>query len=93
MKNEKRFKKGDKVTYKNRRDCVSSSGYKGNYYHGGIDQDGNIGEILNYGYYNEEMDCWKITVKANCSINGYHMLESEFLEYDKPVNNELFPIY
>ncbi len=91
MKNEKRFKVGDKVTYKDIKGCVNSNGTKGWYYNGGDDQGGYVGRIVRYSAYNEDMGCWLITVTTKGSL--YHMLESEFLEYDKPVVSELFPIY
>ena len=94
MENEKRFKSGDKVTYKSRRDCVGFNGGKGQYYYyDGIDQDGFVGEIRQYVYYIEDVGCWKIYVTTKGG-GCYYMLESEFMEYDKPqVVSELFPIY
>tara|TARA_R110000803_G_scaffold173168_2_gene235926 strand:+ start:412 stop:690 length:279 start_codon:yes stop_codon:yes gene_type:complete len=92
MKNEKRFKSGDKVTYKSVKDCTSDCGSKGQYYYDGKEQDGFVGEIISYGGYNEDMDCWKIYV-TNSDGYRYTMLECEFVEYDKQPTNELFPIY
>jgi len=93
-KNEQRFKIGDNVTYKNKKDCISDGGTKGFYYIGGVDQGGFVGEIRKYYSYNKKMDCWKILVTIKDKGYTYTMLESEFLEYDKPVvTNELFPIY
>lgn len=89
---ELRFKKGDKVTYKSIKDCVSPSGDKGLYYCDGDDQDGFVGEIRGYCSYNEKMDCYKIDVTTK-EGGCYYMLESEFIEYDKQPSNELFPIY
>ena len=85
---DKRFKVGDEVTYKSKNDCVD----KGVYYYTGDDQDGFVGEVLKYDYYNEKMGCWKILVTTR-DDGSYYMLESEFLEYDKQSSNELFPIY
>ena len=92
---EKRFNVGDKITYKSNKDCVSSSGNKGFYYIGGVDQCGFIGKITGYEHYNKEMGCWMIRVTSgNPRCDVFCMLECEFLEYDKPVvTNELFPIY
>ncbi len=90
---EQRFKVGDKVTYKNRKDCVNRDGTKGGYYHGGDDQGGFVGEILDYWGYAEDMGCYKISVTTIYG-NWFGMLECEFIEYDKPeVSSELFPIY
>ena len=90
---EKRFNIGDNVTYKSRKDCTSDGGAKGFYYHGGNDYGGFVGEIRDYYDYNEEKDCYNISVTIK-GVDSYEMLESEFLEYDKPVvTNELFPIY
>ena len=89
---EKRFKIGDKVTYKSKKDCVDYYGDKGYYYEDGEDQDGYVGQITHYFDYNEDMDCWKIHVRTRYGFS-YSMLESEFLEYDKSVTNQLFPIY
>ena len=94
MKKEKKFKVGNKVTYKSKKDCTSDGGGKGNYYHGGDDHGGFVGEIRYYYDYNKDMGCWKIKVTTKEKGYNYTMLESEFLEYDKPVvTNELFPIY
>ena len=89
---EQRFKVGDKVTYKSKNDCVDYYGDKGYYYEDGEDQDGYVGQITHYFDYNEEMDCWKIHVRTRYGFS-YNMLECEFLEYDKSVTNQLFPIY
>jgi hypothetical protein len=93
MKNEKRFKLGDNITYKSKNDCVDEYGDKGRYHYDGDDQDGFVGEVLKYDYYKEEKDCWKIYVTTKGG-GLYYMLECEFLEYDKqPTTSELFPIY
>jgi hypothetical protein len=89
---EKRFKKGDKVTYKNLKDCVGEYGYKGEYYYTGDDQGGFVGRIYFYYDYIEDKGCWRIRVTTKDG-GQYNMLESEFLEYDKQPTNELFPIY
>ena len=89
---EQRFKVGDKVTYKSKKDCIRYDGTKG-YYHGGENQGGFVGEIDVYCHYIKKMGCYHILVRCK-SGNLYNMIESEFLEYDKPVvTNELFPIY
>ena len=93
---DKRFKVGDKVTYKNKKDCTRSdvNGTKGGYYLGGVDCGGFVGEIISYGGYYESMGCWMIVVTNNEGYSKkYNMLESEFLEYGKQPSNELFPIY
>jgi len=91
---EKRFKVGDIVTYKSTKDCVGRYGTKEQYYYSGYDQGGFVGKIVSYSFYDEKMGCWKIRVTIKEQGYNYTMLESEFLEYDKPVvANELFPIY
>ena len=82
---EKRFKVGDKVTYKSKKDCNG-------YYYCGDEHDGHVGIIKDYIFYNEDAQCWKIEVSTKNSW-GYAMLESEFLEYDKPKRIDLFPIF
>ena len=91
MEKEKAFKVGDKITYKPMKDCTRNNGMRGMYYYGGADQDGYVGEILNYSFYNEEKQCWKISV-TTINGNNYGMLECDFLEYTKPTQ-DLFPIY
>jgi len=83
---EKRFKVGDKVTYKS--NFVFTHGYC----HGGDDLGGYVGEILEYKSFNDNRKSWEIEVTTNCGVD-YCMLESEFEEYDKPKTVDLFPIY
>jgi len=89
--NEERFKVGDKVTYKSKKDCTFNSGKKGLYYYNGEEQDGYVGTIKRYVNYIKEKDCWVIDV----TVDGgeYAMLECEFLEYDMAKTNDMFPIY
>ena len=74
MKN-KRFKVGDKVTYRFRSDC------KDNYYRwGGDDHGGYVGTIKSYDSYEPDYNCYGIKVTSR--EGEYTMLESEFYEYD-----------
>lgn len=86
MKKEKRFKKGDHVTYKSCGDC--NGGY---YFYGGQDFGGYVGRIIEYYSFNEEGGSYEISVTNN--HGKYSMLESEFEEYDNPKTQELFPIF
>ena len=71
----KRFKVGDKVTYRFRSDC------KDNYYRwGGDDHGGYVGTIKSYNSYQPDYNCYRINV--TCREGEYTMLESEFHEYD-----------
>jgi hypothetical protein len=71
----KRFKVGDRVTYKSRSEC-----YGGGYHYGGNNQYGYVGTIKEYLKYKPDNNCYKITV--TCKEGEYSMLESEFYEYD-----------
>jgi hypothetical protein len=71
----KRFKVGDKVTYRFRSDC------KDNYYRwGGDDHGGYVGTIKSYDSYQPDYNCYGIKVTSR--EGEYTMLESEFHEYD-----------
>jgi len=71
----KRFKVGDKVTYRFRSDC------KDNYYRwGGDDHGGYVGTIKSYDSYQPDYNCYGIKVTSR--EGEYTMLESEFYEYD-----------
>jgi hypothetical protein len=71
----KRFKVGDKVTYRFRSDC------KDNYYRwGGDDHGGYVGTIKSYDSYEPDYNCYGIKVTSR--EGEYTMLESEFYEYD-----------
>lgn len=92
MEKEKRFKIGDKITYKPMKDCTHYDGRKNSYYFGGNEQEGHVGEILNYLSYVEDKQCWRIVVSNRQGV--YSMLESEFENYDnQPKSQDLFPIY
>jgi hypothetical protein len=71
---EPRFKVGDKVTYKSKKECG------GSYYLGGDDQEGFIGKVIKIQDYCGQHNCYEITVTAKFS--NYEMLECEFKEYD-----------
>lgn len=87
---KKRFKVGDKVTYKYNNHCTN-----GKYYYGGNNQCGYVGMIIRYLQYNEEKQCWKIEVTVKHGNHTYYMFECESEEYDmvKGNNLDLFPIY
>ncbi len=89
MKEEKRFKVGDHVTYKSHKDC-----YNSDYCYGGGDNGGYVGVITDYKHFNYNKSCWEISVTYLDGENyAFTMLESEFVEYDTPKNQDLFPIY
>lgn len=92
---KKRFKVGDKVTYKDGNHCTNGAYYYGAYYYGGSNQCGYVAMIIKYLQYNEEKQCWKIEVTVKHGNHTYKMLECEFEEYDmvKDNNLDLFPIY
>lgn len=71
-----RFKLGDKLTYKSKSKCK-----KQNYRYGGIDHDGYVGTITEYGKYEEQHNCYQIRVTCKEDIT-YAMLETEFEEWD-----------
>jgi hypothetical protein len=73
---EKRFKVGDTVTYK---DYYTLPNKK--YRHGGSNQAGYKGIIKRYVNYSDDYG-WTIGVTTNSS--SYDMLESEFEEWDNP---------
>jgi hypothetical protein len=79
---EKRFKVGDMVTYKSMVECVSKDGKPNTYHYDGYEQGGYRGNVINYGGYNEEMECWTIVVSTNNGTD-YIMLEKEFEEYEQ----------
>ena len=83
---EQRFKVGDKVTYKSRKDCNG-------YCYGGSDMVGYVGDILRYESFNDHEESWEILVTTHFQDAYYSMLEREFEEYDKPKTVDLFPIY
>ncbi len=86
---DRKFKLGDKLTYKFMKDLTH------NYYHfGGVCKGGFVGKINRYRGYNIQNNCWNIDVTVNEPYAlCYNMLESEFLEYDTPVVKDMFPIY
>ncbi len=85
----KRFKVGDKVTYKS----IEELG--GRYHFNGDNQGGSVGTIVEYVDYNENKKCYSIIVTSTRAIR-YIMLESEFREYDNmkesvPIKEKLTP--
>ena len=79
---ERKFKIGDKITYKSNHLCNwQYSDEHGEYYWGGDNQEGYVGTITNYNSYIESKDCYKIEVTAK-DRDTYTMLECEFKEYD-----------
>ena len=88
MEKEKRFKVGDHVTYKSVKDC-----HNGDYCYGGGDHGGYVGRITSYDTFNSINRCWEIEVTYLGENYTFTMLESEFVEYDTPKNQDLFPIY
>ena len=69
----RRFKVGDKVTYKSRGES---------YHYGGDDQEGFVGIVEHDGEYVEDQGCYGLRVSTKDGDFCYNMLESEFYEYD-----------
>jgi hypothetical protein len=72
----KRFKVGDKVTYKPKDRLPNSK-----YHFGGEDQGFFVGTIRYYGSYRSDFGCYPIDVTSKEGFS-YTMLESEFVEYE-----------
>ena len=72
----RRFKVGDKVTYKSRAECG------GMYRYGGEDQEGFVGTVESERSYDLERSCYDLKVTTKEGDFCYTMLESEFYEYD-----------
>lgn len=83
---QKKFKVGDKVTYKSINNIVG-----GKYFHGGICHSEFIGEIIKYGDFNKDRNCYEILVTNDTGGYEYWMLEDEFIEFNN--ENEMFPIF
>jgi len=79
---ERRFKVGDKITYKSTADCVGFDGDIKRYYWGGTDIFGFVGTVKKINRFVEEKDCYEIEVSTNGLNGSRYMLESEFLEYE-----------
>ena len=71
----RRFKVGDKVSYKSVSEC------EGRYYCGGLNQVGFVGTVLAEYDFIESKGCYQILVSSKGGLD-YTMLESEFYEYD-----------
>ena len=69
----RRFKVGDKITYKSRGDS---------YHYGGDDQEGFVGTVEHEGEYQVDKGCYCLRVTIKDGDFCYNMLESEFEEYD-----------
>jgi hypothetical protein len=69
----RRFKVGDKITYKSR---------EGSYHYGGDDQGGFVGTVEYDGEYQEDKGCYNLRVTTKDGDFSYNMLESEFHEYN-----------
>lgn len=82
---EQKFKEGDKITYKSRKDCG------GSYNHGGDEHGGFVGTITRYNGYNPKHNCYSLSVTSK-SVT-YLMLESEFEEYDLTSKDPAYDIY
>jgi len=87
MVEEKRFKVGDKLTYKFIKYLPD-----GKYCDGGSCQGGFIGKIKEYRRYSNQRKCWSILVESRDSFH-LSMLEDEFIEYHGPMVKDMFPIY
>jgi hypothetical protein len=72
----RRFKVGDKVTYKSLAQC------NGSYNYGGEDQTGFIGIVESEMSYESDKGCYGLRVTTKGGDYCYNMLESEFHEYD-----------
>lgn len=71
----RRFKVGDKVSYKSVSEC------EGRYYCGGLNQVGFVGTVLAEYDFMKSKGCYQIKVSSKGGLD-YTMLESEFHEYD-----------
>ena len=69
----RRFKVGDKVTYKSKGDS---------YHYGGDDQEGFVGTVEHDGEYEKDQGCYSLRVSTKDGDFCYNMLECEFKEYD-----------
>jgi len=79
---EKKFKIGDRVTYKSRVGLISRHGVMDSYYHGGENYDGHTGTVMDYDEFLTERGCYQMAVSIPTHPNiTYSMLESEFEEY------------
>lgn len=74
-----RFKVGDIVTFKDRKDCEHEDGQIGKYWFGGENYDGKKVPITTIGEYMPAKNCYVIEVGQTLN---YLMLECEFQEYD-----------
>jgi hypothetical protein len=72
----RRFKVGDKVTYKSLAQC------NGGYNYGGEDQTGFVGIVESEMSYESDKGCYGLRVTTKGGDYCYNMLESEFHEYD-----------
>ena len=72
----RRFKVGDKVTYKSLAQC------NGSYNYGGEDQTGFVGIVESEMSYESDKGCYGLRVTTKGGDYCYNMLESEFHEYD-----------
>jgi hypothetical protein len=72
----RRFKVGDKVTYKSLAQC------NGGYNYGGEDQTGFVGIVESEMSYELDKGCYGLRVTTKGGDYCYNMLESEFHEYD-----------
>lgn len=85
---ESRFKVGDKVTYKNRKNLPG-----GVYLYGGSCQGGFVGEVKEIIKYDERWKAYKLLVTI-AGRGTFHMSETEFLEYDEPIEPSInYDIY
>lgn len=82
---EQKFKEGDQITYKSRKDCG------GTYYLGGDDHGGFVGTVRRYYGYNPKANCYSLSVTTRAG--SYEMLESEFEEYDSTPKDPAYDIY
>lgn len=82
---EQRFKVGDELTYKSRKDCG------GSYNYGGEDHGGFVGTVNRYYGYNDKHNCYSLSVTNKGG--SYEMLESEFEEYDLTSKDPAYDIY
>ena len=88
---EKKFKIGDRVTYKSCVGLISQDGYIDSYYHGGENYDGHTGTVMDYGEFHTERGCYQMLVSIPTHPNvTYSMLESEFVEYNQKTTNYIY---
>ena len=88
---EPKFKVGDIVTFKDRKDCKSEDGKIKMYWFGGENYGGKKVPVTKVLDFVPVKNCYKIEVNIN-HTNIYWMLECEFQEYDSVIEAPKIPV-